>query len=255
MNKNNFKAIVQARMGSTRLPGKALIELGGKPCMHHVITRLQKVKKIDEIIIATPDDPNNELLWEYCSKFENVIVYKGSTNDVLGRVTEAANIFRANNIVDITADCPLIDPVMIGEMIDSHTRGRADLTTNVANRCWPDGLDCQIYRRVIIEAAEVVVQKDSPHRLHSGWNIIAHLPDIEKLLGTNLHITSFVPPVKYFQPEWRLTLDEEDDAKTIDFLLRELGEECGWKDIMDYIYLHPNSLMNRKIQGKVPGEG
>ena len=250
---SNFVAIVQARMGSTRLPGKAMMEIGGKPCLYHVVNRIRKAQRINEVIIATPDNPNNEPIWDYCQQ-NNILCFAGDEEDVLKRVRDAAALYSVDNIVDITADCPLVDPYMLDEMIASHTRNNADLTSNVVKRCWPDGFDIQIYKREILEALNVLVENKT-HRLHTGWNILNYLIKIEEHLQRFLFISSHLPSGKYFKPDWRITLDTKEDALVIDDILKNLGEDCNWKQIMDYLEQHPEKRWNANIIGKVPGEG
>lgn len=250
---SNFMAIVQARMGSSRLPGKAMIEIGGKPCLYHVVNRIRMAQKINDVIIATPDNPDNQPIWDYCQQ-NDILCFAGDEEDVLQRVKDAATIYCADNIVDITADCPLVDPSMLDDMIESHIRHNADLTTNVAKRCWPDGFDIQIYTKEVLNALDVLVENKT-HRHHTGWNILQYLVKIEEYMEKYLFISSHVPSGKYFKPDWRITLDTAEDAIVIDDILNNLGEGCNWKQIMDYLEEHPEKRVNDKIVGKVPGEG
>jgi len=250
---SNFTAIVQARMGSSRLPGKVMIEIGGKPCLYHVVNRIRKAQRIHKIIIATPDNPDNKPIWDYVNSL-NIPYFVGEEEDVLKRVTQCARLYHADNIVDITADCPLVDPYMLDDMIESHIRHNADLTTNVAKRCWPDGFDIQIYKREVLEALHILVENKT-HRVHTGWNILQYLLKIEEHLGRYLFISSHILSGKYFKPDWRVTLDTAEDAAVIDDILTNLGEDCNWKQIMDYLTEHPEKRVNENIVGKVPGEG
>lgn len=146
-------AIVQARMGSTRVPGKVMLDLCGSPVIEHVINRLKKSTLIDEIIIATSEDPNNQPLIDFCIK-NGTSYFVGSEDDVLDRYYQTA---KANNINDedivirITSDCPLIDPFVVDKVIEEHISTNNDYTANVIECTYPDGLDCEVFNFSILK--------------------------------------------------------------------------------------------------------
>ena len=104
-----ISAIIQARMGSTRLPGKVLMEIEGRPMLWHVVDRLKHSKKLNDIILAIPDTEKNDVLEKFC-KDNKIKCFRGSEEDVLSRYYEAAKNFKCDVVVRITSDCPLIDP-------------------------------------------------------------------------------------------------------------------------------------------------
>ena len=120
-----LSAIVQARMGSTRLPGKVLKEVNGKSLLEYLIERLQSVKEIKQVIVATTEKPQDEEICKLCKKL-GVKCYRGEEDDVLGRVYNAAVICHANQILRITADCPLIDPKILNDMIEYFFNRKID---------------------------------------------------------------------------------------------------------------------------------
>ena len=139
--------MVQARMGSSRLPGKVMKEVVGKPLLEHIIDRLNFSKEIDKIIIISGKGIENEPIKELCEKL-NVDYFLGDENDVLNRYYQAAihfNLFESDSIVRITADCPLIDPVVVDQVISKHLKNIYDYTTNTLVRTFPDGLDCEVF--------------------------------------------------------------------------------------------------------------
>ena len=114
-------AIVQARMGSTRLPGKVLMNLEDKTVLEHVIDRIRFSKYVDDIVVATTISKDNLRIVELCANL-GVSVYCGSEDDVLDRYYQAAKLFKADNIVRITSDCPVIDPKVIDDVITFHLK-------------------------------------------------------------------------------------------------------------------------------------
>lgn len=148
-------AIVQARMGSSRLPNKVLMNLNGKPVLERVIERLKKSKKIDKIIIATSVNSENIAIEELCDS-KNVLCFKGSEEDVLDRYYQTCKFFNIDtndHVVRITADCPLIDYEIVDNIIIRHIENKNDYTSNTIVPSFPDGLDCEIFTFLSLEKA------------------------------------------------------------------------------------------------------
>lgn len=137
-------AIIQARISSTRLPGKVLLTLADKTVIEQVISRVSQAKKIDKIILATTTRKEDNALEQICLK-AGIDCFRGSENDVLDRYFQAAKKFGGKNIIRITGDCPLIDPVVIDKVIDLYEVGGVDYATNVMPPTFPDGLDTEIF--------------------------------------------------------------------------------------------------------------
>lgn len=137
-------AIVQARMGSLRLPGKVLMQVEGKPVVWWVLERLRKAKRIDEIVLAIPDTKENDVL-EHFAKENNIKYYRGSEGDVLKRYYQAAKQNNVDVVVRITADCPLIDPEVVDTVMAKHLSSSVDYTSNVVVRSFPKGLDVEVF--------------------------------------------------------------------------------------------------------------
>ena len=143
-------AIVQARMSSTRLPNKVLLPLNGVPVLEHIHKRLCACKKLEEIIIATSIHHSDNILAEWCKK-KNIKFFRGDLNDVLDRYYKVALKYKADSILRVTGDCPLIDPNVINELIKYYYEG--DYDTYSLSGEFPDGLDCQIFSFKAIEIA------------------------------------------------------------------------------------------------------
>lgn len=137
-------AYVQARMSSTRLPGKVLADIMGKPMILHQIERLSLSKEINNIIVVTSTDVSDDELSEILYQ-EGIPVFRGSLDDVLQRYLDALNLFPCDLAVRITADCPLIDPQVVDQTILSHRASRSDYTSNTLIRRFPRGLDCEVF--------------------------------------------------------------------------------------------------------------
>ena len=137
-------AIIQARTGSSRLPGKVLLPLAGTTVLGFMVTRVKMAKKIDEIIIATTDNADDTLSDE--AKKLGVSVFRGSENDVLKRFTDAAHNSGAEVIIRLTADCPLMDGDLSMTSIEPFFNSQPyDYFSNVMQRSFPDGLDVEIF--------------------------------------------------------------------------------------------------------------
>lgn len=150
-------AIIQARMGSTRLPGKVMMELCHAPVIEHVVNRLNKSALIDKIIIATSVNENNKPIIDFC-KNNDINYFVGSEDDVLDRYYQAAidnNVEDEDIIIRITSDCPLIDPFVVDKVIEEHFSNKNDYTTNVIDCTYPDGLDCEVFNFAVLKDAWV----------------------------------------------------------------------------------------------------
>ena len=148
-------AIIQARMGSTRLPGKVMMDLCGHPVLEHVVKRLNESKLINKIIIATSEDENNQPIIDFCKKNE-VGCFVGSEDDVLDRYYQTAienNVKDKDIIIRITSDCPLIDPFVVDKVIEEHVSKNNDYTANVIECTYPDGLDCEVFNFNVLKDA------------------------------------------------------------------------------------------------------
>lgn len=146
----NVVAIIQARMSSTRLPGKVLMPLAGKPVLDHVVTRIRQCKTIHEVVVATSVDSQDDAIEVWC-RGRGVACERGSLNDVLDRYYQAAKAHHADAIVRITADCPAIDPTIVDEVVQGYLNGDFEFFGLAGE--FPDGLDCTVFAFTAIERA------------------------------------------------------------------------------------------------------
>ena len=136
-------AIIQARMGSTRLPNKVLLKLAGKTVLEHVVSRVKKSKFVDEVIVATTIDKKDLEIISHCAS-NGIRIFVGSETDVLDRYYQAARLLQPTNVIRITSDCPMIDPEIIDLIGRKHLEERADYTSNTIDETYPDGLDAEV---------------------------------------------------------------------------------------------------------------
>lgn len=148
----NVVAIIQARMRSTRLPGKILADICGRPMLWHVIDRLKYSRLIGKILVATTRTREDDIVEDLCKKC-GIDFYRGSEPDVLDRYYEAARINNADMIVRIAADCPLIDPVISDKVIAAYSENMDNFSgaSNVINRTYPRGLDTEVFPFAVIK--------------------------------------------------------------------------------------------------------
>lgn len=139
-----ISAIVQARMGSTRLPGKVMMDICGRPMLWHVINRLRHAETLDSIVVATSERRLDDKIEEFC-RSEDVPCFRGSEKDVLDRYYQAAKWIGADVIVRITADCPLIDPEVVDSVVNKYLECKCDYASNSELRTYPDGLDTEVF--------------------------------------------------------------------------------------------------------------
>ncbi len=143
-------AIIQARMGSNRLPGKVMRLLAGRPLLWYVIDRVKCAENLDQVVVATSDKSLDDVIEKFCSSID-VFCFRGSENDVLDRYYRAAKEVKAEAVVRITADCPLIDPAIIDRIIEMFLTGRYDYVSNVNPPTYPDGLDTEVFSFDVLE--------------------------------------------------------------------------------------------------------
>jgi len=237
-----FGAIIEARMTSTRLPGKILYEAAGKSFLQHLINRLKKVKQINKIIIATTLNSEDNILRSIAKK-NKVFLFRGSENDVLSRVIGASKKFNVKNIVNITSDCPIIDIDIISQIIETFRINNVDFVTNSDYRSYPDGMDVSVCKhKSLIKTYKMT--KDKKYREHISL-FIKHNKKIFKQIN-------IVAPKNIFWPSLGLTLDEHKDyiflKKIIEHFYKRKNYFFKCHEIIELLKKNKNWL---KINSKV----
>lgn len=240
--------IVQARMGSTRLPGKVLQPLdNSNTVLDLLIKRLKLSKNVDEIIIATTPDEKNSLIIEI-ARSHNISYFIGSEENVLERYYLCAKQFKLNVIIRITSDCPFVDPVVVDNMIEFYQNNNYDYVKNRDNSTnFPVGFDVEIFSIKILRKVYDLA-KTTPEKEHVTFYIYTH-PERFSIFSYNLK------NLKKFD-DLRLTIDEEDDlqmCREVYKILKGIGKPIDFSifDIINIIEKNPELMnINKHIHQK-----
>jgi glutamate-1-semialdehyde 2,1-aminomutase/spore coat polysaccharide biosynthesis protein SpsF len=160
--------IVQARVGSTRLPGKVLEMLGEAPVLEHVLRRCQAIAGVDEVVCATVEGTDGDAVASLAETLD-VAVYRGSERDVLARYHGAAHAVRAEVVLRVTSDCPLIDPAICADVLRLREEAKADYATNNMPPSWPHGLDCEAFTVEVLDQAAATATAAEDHEHVTPW--------------------------------------------------------------------------------------
>jgi spore coat polysaccharide biosynthesis protein SpsF len=198
-------AIIEARMTSTRLPGKILLPVMGKPLLELLVERLKRVHSLDEIIVATTVNPTDDVV-ETLTRKIGVGCFRGSEDDVLCRVLGAAKKYHVDVIVEITGDCPLIDPEIVEKLIGIYRDGNFDYVSNVLKPTYPVGMDTQVFSTEVLQKVADLTRDPVDHE-HVSLYIYEH-PELFSLYNLESGL-----PEKY--GNLRLTLDTPEDFALI----------------------------------------
>jgi len=194
-------ATIEARMTSSRLPGKVIMKVKKKMLLVYLVERLKKVKEIEEIILCTTKNKTDDILVEQ-AKILNIKFFRGSENNVLSRVVNAVKKFKADTIVQITADCPIIDYKIIKQAISIYNKNKYDCVSNSFVRSFPDGMDVSVVNSKSLIKTNTLSKKKK-HKEHVTL-FIRENPKIFK-------IKNLIATKKNYWPELGVTLDEKKD--------------------------------------------
>lgn len=235
-----ISAIIQARVGSTRLPNKVFADLCGKPLLWHIINRVSHANKIDHICIATTTNPVDDGLASWVAD-QKIDLFRGSEEDVLSRYYEAALNFRPDTIVRITADDPFKDPEVIDEVINLFQKEQLDFAFNNKPPSFPEGLDTEVFSMKALETANYQ-SKDPYEREHVTQFFYRHP---EKFKQGNLSCST---DISYLR--WTIdTLQDYEMAKKVYNSLYGKKEIFLMKDILDLLQKHPEiQEINSKVK-------
>lgn len=237
-------ATIEARMTSTRLPGKPLLKIKNFTVLEYLVNRLKYAPSISDIVLATTTNDEDDPLVKLAKKI-NVNVFRGSETNVMDRVIKAAESIEGDLIVQITGDCPLIDPRIIEETIKIYNTHDVDYVSNTIKRCYPDGMDTQVYSLKTLKKSASMT-KDPLDQEHVSLHI-RNNPKIFK------HLHLLAPP-ELFWPSLGLTLDEKGDYLLIKKIIENLHKKnniFSCFDIINFLkknpkYLKLNAYVKRK---------
>ena len=257
--------IIQARMSSTRLPGKVMLPLAGKEVLWHVVKRCMHCREAGIVIVATSTEKKDDAIESYCQK-NRFDVFRGDLNDVLSRYYDAATYFKLDTIVRVTSDCPLIDPFIIDEsvklfrsaktpptppyqggdkskhpLLTKEGRGEVDYVSNCLKRTFPRGLDCEVFSYAMLHQAAANAAGNLEREHVTPW-IVQH--------GATL---PYSVPQEY-EGEFRLTIDEECDYQLLQKIYNHFYREdeiIEVKNVIVYLRTHPELIrLNQEVLQK-----
>ncbi len=223
-------AVVQARMGSTRLPGKVLADLGGRPVVQHVLARAAEIAGVKEVVLAIPEGAEDDPL-DAVARAIGVRVVRGSATDVLDRYHAAAQLAKADAVVRITADCPLLDPSIAGRVVERFSAAGADYASNVHPPTFPDGYDTEVFSRAALDTAWREA-RDAYEREHVT-PFIWRRPERFRIEN----VTDIVD-----RSSWRVTLDTADDLDRLRSIWSRLGDAADLDAVVALLRREPSLL-------------
>ena len=238
----NRVAVVQARMGSTRLPGKVLMMAAGKPMLQHLVERLQRAKQVEQIVVATTNQPEDDAIHSLCRAL-GIGCYRGSAEDVLGRVKAALDAYGADLHVEIHGDGPLLDWRVIDHAVKLFEKGYDDLVTNSLLVTYPPGLEVWVYPTVLLAQAETEAQS-AKYRESPALYVTDH-PE-------RFRLHNFEAPRALHAPDTYLELDTALDLEVLRAILEALAPHNSaftTEDILQWLDRYPDlAERNRHVE-------
>lgn len=233
-------AIIQARFGSTRLPGKVLKKINTKSLLEIGLNRISKSKIIDKIVVATTDNSIDEAIVDEVKRL-GFDYFRGSEQDVLDRFYRTALLYKPKWIVRITSDCPLIDPILIDQVIDFTFNNNVDYGANILEERFPDGQDIEVFTFDTLEKAwqESQLLSDREH-------VTPYIRRNSTFFNENKFKSSnFYSSIDY--SNIRMTVDEPEDFIVIENLINSLGLDKKWEEYVLYMMENDLTKINSKI--------
>jgi len=224
-------AIIEARMTSTRLPWKVLLPAAGRPMLEHLVDRVRITPSLDGVVLATTINSTDDVLEEFAKRV-GIECFRGSEDDVMSRVIGAAESVAAEVIVEITGDCPLIDPQLIEQTIRMFNGNDADYVCNAQVRSYPDGMDTQVYHLETLKRSAALTN-DPLDREHVTLHIRNH-PEMFS------HVYLVAPP-EIDWPGLGLVLDEPKDYDFLKKIIEHFDEKGSWFSCLDVVNLLRNN--------------
>jgi spore coat polysaccharide biosynthesis protein SpsF len=236
-------AIIQARMGSTRLPGKVMKDIGGETMLARVVWRARRATLLDEVVVATTNKTEDAPVVSECTKL-GVPVFRGDEQDVLDRYYHCAQASRAEAVARVTSDCPLIDPKVIDDVVRAFSETNPDYVSNTG---YPRGLDIEVMTLASLERAWHG-SSQSYHRVHVTPYIYQN-PNMFRLLWIKADRD-------YSNHRW--TVDTQEDLSFVRSVYERLGnlDTFGWCDVLKVLEREPALIeLNRRVRQKAMEEG
>jgi spore coat polysaccharide biosynthesis protein SpsF len=255
-------AIIQGRMSSSRLPGKILADITGQPMLQRVFIRTSRADTVTETIFATTTDPSDDPVAEYCD-FSGIPFTRGSLYDVLDRYYQTAKQAKADVVVRVTADCPIIDPTLIDDVVNTvaSDRSTVDFAANRLpppwNRTYPIGLDTEVCTFAVLERAWKAA-KEPQHREHvmPYFYERVDLATVNRQLQTGVSPRGFNIALLHHTTDfgdYRWTVDTPEDLEFIRQVYSRFKgrDDFSWKEVLDLVHNEPDlAKINSGVQHK-----
>tara|TARA_Y100001970_G_C14234237_1_gene860768 strand:+ start:1103 stop:1855 length:753 start_codon:yes stop_codon:yes gene_type:complete len=240
-DKMRVVASIEARMGSSRLPGKVLKNFGNETALSLLIKRLKKCEKIDDIVVATSIENKDEPIIDWCIN-NNIPFYRGSEKDVLDRVVKAHEYMKSDLIVEITGDCPFTDPELVDLAIETFFVNDVDVVTNCGNHLtWPLGQYVQVFPQSLLKQINNNVDDEFIHEHVSLY--FYENPNKYKIFD-------LIAPKRWKKPNIRLVLDYEEDftflTKIYNYLYKKHDIYFGIEEIIKFLEEFPDHIKINK---------
>jgi len=234
MTKPRVVASIEARMGSSRLPGKVLKDINGKPVLRRLIDRLRMCQKVDEVVVATSTNQGDDVLADWC-EINDVLCYRGSEDDVLDRVVGAQKFAESEIVVEITGDCPLTDPEIVDMGVETFLAHSVEVVSNCGPiLTWPMGQYVQVFPLALLEEVNRNIDDPAVHE-HVSLYFYEH-PERYRLI-------ELIAPRRLQAPEWRMQLDYPEDLHFLNEIYKRLepihGEGFGIEEVMALLRREP----------------
>lgn len=237
-------AIIEARMTSTRLPGKHMLLANGKPMIEHLINRIKQVPSLDEIVMATTVNETDKPLVALAKRLD-FACFRGSEEDVMSRVIGAAESVNADIIVGITGDCVIIDPLLVEQTIQMFLNNKCAYVNNAAVSSYPGGMNTQVYKLESLKKSALMTDDSLDHE-----HVTSHIFRNPELFPP----IYLVPPPDLYWPDLKLELDEQPDYEVLKKIIEHFGDENPYfscKEIIELLREKPDWVeINRKLKRK-----
>lgn len=229
-------ASVEARMGSSRLPGKVLMDIHGRPALGRLTDRLRRCPALADVVVATSVSPADDAIAAWAAG-EGLAVWRGSEDDVLARVVGAHRFMGSDVVVEITGDCPLLDPEVVELGVRTFLENDCDVVSNTAKLSFPMGVDAQVFPLALLEEVERTVT-DPAVREHVSLHFYEH--------PARYRIIHLMAPSRWRAPDHRFQLDYPEDLAFVravyERLLPAFGDRFGVEEVMALLRREPALL-------------
>lgn len=234
--------IVQARMGSTRLPGKVLKPIAGRPMLSYQLERMRQAKRASSIVVATTTSTSDDLLVDFCGA-EGVECARGPEDDVLSRYAQAARQYKADAVVRVTSDCPLLEADLVDQAIHLYERTACDYASNMIEPTWPYGMAVEVFSTPILLEADA--ESVDPAEREHVTPFIYWRPQRYRLQSLTMR-----PDLS----DHRWTVDTPEDFELVSRILKTLyprNPRFTMSDVLDLLGQHPDWIeINRHVAQK-----